>query len=272
LSGVDAAEVNNLSLRTISLLTPAHASVAQFLPELYRSIQSQLLPAGWVLEWVIWEDGDDPSLASVVAELVGKDPRVVYGASGRQSGPAVARTQAFHASRGEVVFGIDSDDVLEPGGLAKIIETFDTSHGIAWVTGATFEFDEHGNRTERSCLIAPGRLRAGQTIELWNTTGLSTPWYPTATAYQRWAVALLGGWPANVVAEDTELLACVTAAWDGMLIASPTMARRCWEGQMTKTPVLIEAAESARKARHARATLIDGWRRAGLLGTPRTAP
>lgn len=256
------------SMGTIDLLTPVHAAGAQFLPELYASIQSQRLPAGWSLRWIVQEDGDTPQISETVRSLAGKDPRVLYGANGRQGGPAVTRTQAFHAGCGEVVLGIDADDVLEPDGLAAVIEAFQAHPKAAWVTGRTFEFSADGHRKIRSSLIPTGPLPAGRALELWDTTGLSTPWYPTATAYRRWAVLLMGGWPAAVGGEDIELLACVAAAWGGMIIDEPLMARRLWDGQITRTDPVIKVADRVRANRHARATLIDGWRRAGLLGTP----
>lgn len=257
-----------MKLSTVDLLTPVHAGAAQFLPELYASIQAQLLPPGWSLRWLVQEDGDRPQLADTVRELAGKDPRVHYGANGRQGGPAIARTQAFHAGTGEVVLGIDADDVLEPGALAAVVETFSAHPAAAWMTGATFEFDADGHRAVRPCTLSPGPVPAGRLLELWNTTGLSTPWYPTATAYRRWAVLLLGGWPATIGGEDTELLACAAAAWDGVIVDAPVMARRLWPGQMTRTAPIVAATAPVRSNRHARATLIDGWRRAGLLAAP----
>jgi glycosyltransferase involved in cell wall biosynthesis len=264
------AQSSDLSVKTLSVLTPvhAHARAAEFLTDLYESLRAQHLPSGWNLDWVVQEDGAHPSLADVVDQIVGKDPRVSYRAHRLQGGPAVARNQAFHASRGEVIFPIDHDDYLEPGGLSALIAALMESPGAAWATGRTYEVDEHLVRTERSDFVEPGLVPAGHTLRLWNTHGVSTPWYPTATAYRRWAVELFGGWPANVAAEDTELLACITTAWDGIVVTAHTMTRRLWSGQVTNDPVVISAAADARQVRHNRATLINAWRTSGLLGGP----
>lgn len=253
------------ALQTFSVLTCAHVNGSQYLPELYSTIRQQSLPPGWVLEWVVWEDGVDPRLASFVAELVGKDPRVRYGSNGTQNGPAVTRTQAFHASSGSLILAVDQDDFLEPGCLGAIIEAFSEDGDLAYVAGSTYEIDETGAKSPRERNLPPGRVPAGLTLELWNKEGLSTPWYPTATAFRRDVVTFFGGWPANVAAEDTELLACVSAAFDGVLIEAATVCRRNWSGQFTRTPPFLPAASSARIARHRRATLIDGWRRSGRL-------
>lgn len=258
----------DLYVRTFSLLTPvhAHSRAAEFLTDLYASVRAQQLPPGWKLEWVVQEDGAQPALAGVVNQIVGKDPRVSYRAHGMKGGPAIARNQAFHASRGEVVFPIDHDDYLEPGGLSALITALEEHADAAWATGRTYELDEKLARSERSDLVGPGLVPAGHTLEIWNTQGISTPWYPTATAYRRWAVELFGGWPANVAAEDTELLACITTAWDGVVVAAHTMTRRRWSGQITKDPVVIDAGVDARRVRHNRATLINAWRTCGLFG------
>ena len=264
------AQSSDLLVKTLSVLTPVHAHVraAEFLTDLYASVRAQHLPVGWNLEWVVQEDGAHPSLTDVVDEIVGKDPRVSYRAHRIQGGPAVARNQAFHASRGEVIFPVDHDDYLEPGGLSALIAALEESPETAWATGRTYEIDEHLVRTERSDFVEPGLVPAGHTLNLWNTQGVSTPWYPTATAYRRWAVELFGGWPANVAAEDTELLACITTAWDGIVVTAHTMTRRLWSGQITKDPVVLSAAANARQVRHNRATLINAWRTGGLLGGP----
>lgn len=258
-------------LRTLSLLTPVHrhTRAVEYLTELYASVRAQQLPSGWVLEWVVWEDGEWPSLGEELLQAVDKDPRVLYGANGLQGGPAITRTQAFHASRGDVVFSIDHDDYLEPGGLHALLTALEAHPEAAWATGRTFEVTEGQDRRERTDYIVSGVVPAGYTLELWNTAGVSTPWYPTATAYQRWAVSLLGAWPANGAGgEDIELLACVTAAWGGIVIDEHTMTRRRWDGQNTRNPVVQAAAGDNRRARHKRATLIDSWRRSGLLGGP----
>jgi hypothetical protein len=167
-----------------------------------------------------------------------------------------------------VVFPIDHDDYLEPGGLSPLIAALEEHSNAVYATGRTYEVDEQLVRTERSDFVDPGLVPAGHTLEIWNTRGVSTPWYPTATAYRRWAVELFGGWPANVAAEDTELLACITTAWDGVVVAEHTMTRRRWSGQITKDPVVIDAGADARRVRHNRATLINAWRTGGLLGGP----
>jgi glycosyltransferase involved in cell wall biosynthesis len=256
------------AVRSVSLLTPVHRHdrVEAFLTELYTSIQQQDLPAGWTLEWVVREDGEHPVLGDLVRQIVGKDPRVVYGANHTQGGPAITRTQAFHDSCGEIVLGIDHDDYLEPGGLRAMVEALVTHPRAAWVTGKTFEMSEQGEHSERETFVSPGYINAGHTLRLWNTEGISTPWYPTATAYRRSVVAFLGGWPANIAAEDTELLACITAGWDGVVLDTPIMTRRRWSGQITKDPIVEAAAGAARRARHQRATLIHAWRQKSLLG------
>lgn len=259
-------------MKIVSVLTPvlAHGRAAEFIADLYESIRSQNLPSGWALEWLVQEDGFNPLLADVVRQVVGDDPRVFYGAHLTQGGPALARNQAFHASQGEVVFSVDHDDCLVPDGLAALVNAFEAHPAAAWATGRTYEVDEYGVRTERHNHVGPGQVAAGHTLLIWNTEGVSTPWYPTATAYRRWALSLFGGWPANVVGEDTELLACVTAAWDGVVVEEYTMVRRIWSGQLTKDPVVVAAAADARRVRHARATMIDVWRAGRHIGSPQT--
>jgi|SRR6266545_4740983 len=77
--------------RILTVLTPVHEAGAAFLEETRKSVLSQELPEGWRLEWVVQEDGPQPSLAH---QLSG-DERIRYACNGTSLGAAMTRNLAL---------------------------------------------------------------------------------------------------------------------------------------------------------------------------------
>src|SRR5215203_3035455 len=114
----------------VSVLTSAYAPSGHYLREAMTSVLSQQLPDGWELEWVVQEDGPDPSLR----EKVAGDDRVSYAANESALGIAPTRNLALSRVRGEFVQVLDHDDVLLPGALATLLAVME-DRSLHWAVG-----------------------------------------------------------------------------------------------------------------------------------------
>ena len=87
-----------------------------------RSVLLQQLDAGELLEILLVDDGSDPPLALDLADLGLERARLLR--LDRNGGPAAARNRGVEASTGEFIAFLDSDDIWEPGKLARQLAMF----------------------------------------------------------------------------------------------------------------------------------------------------
>lgn len=125
---------------TISIITPVHPSVPDYLKDAYESLVAQELPSGWQWEWIVQQDGQDGAIASLVPE----DPRISYG-TGRAGGPGVARTLALARATGQYVKVLDADDQLPAGTLARDIAILDQDADIGWTSSRVLDLLPDGS-------------------------------------------------------------------------------------------------------------------------------
>src|SRR5215469_17015875 len=99
-------------------LVMANYNGSRHLPEAIASAQGQTL-TDW--ELVLVDDAStDDSLAIAVA-MAQADPRIRVLAQARNRGPAAARNRALAAARGAWVAVVDSDDVMLPNRLERLL-------------------------------------------------------------------------------------------------------------------------------------------------------
>ena len=100
----------------ISILSSVYAPSATHLDETIASVQKLALPDGWELEWVVQEDGAEPSLGDRLRTL----DIVNYQANSAQFGLAVTRNLALARVSGSLVQALDHDDILLPEALTTL--------------------------------------------------------------------------------------------------------------------------------------------------------
>jgi len=214
----------------ISVITPVHSAVGQYLAQTGASVLGQVLPPGWELEWLVQEDGPDPHLGA----LLPPDARIRYDAHGRQFGCAVTRTSALRRARGELVFSLDGDDLLSPGAAGAYIRAAQANPGAAWFSGAYYRFGSSATPLHTGGLPL-GQVPAGTVARYWEQAGRFP--FPAAVVCYRAGVLLdRGGWPAVPRSDDAVLLAAVNATWPGMIIADEIFGYRQHAAQNTSQP------------------------------------
>jgi glycosyltransferase involved in cell wall biosynthesis len=248
----------------VSVITPLFIEGIDFIADAWESVQSQQLPADMSLEWVVQEDADHPEFAERLAELVGGDSRVRYAFNGRHCGQAVTRNMAFQRSRGQLIYALDQDDILLPGALHALASEMALRPEVMWVTGHTQRLFDDGSVVERDDPIEDGPLPAGYLLELFEK-GITIAFYATATMFRRSALQLLGGWPAIVAGEDSELQLAMGAAFDGFRCGHLLVSRRKWAGQAVQAGWYATPDLESVTPRYARALAIDAARRAGMF-------
>lgn len=74
------------------------------------------------LELIIADDASDDASCEIIRESAQSDPRVTLLTTPANRGPAAARNRALSAARGEWIAIVDSDDIIHPHRLARMLD------------------------------------------------------------------------------------------------------------------------------------------------------
>jgi glycosyltransferase involved in cell wall biosynthesis len=206
----------------VSIVTPVHRPVPQYLTELHASLDAQ---AGVEWEWLIQVDGERPLLAEIPPEIRA-DGRVRLEANGRWLGQAVTRNLALVRTSHRLLQTVDADDLLEPGALAAGVEAMTDNPDVAVVFGRTRNLEPDGELVEGKNLYAPGRIEAGVLAGDWERRDGSCSIVVPSVMWRTCAVEAEGGWSASAAGEDVLLLLAVTARHPALCLESYTYRYR----------------------------------------------
>jgi glycosyltransferase involved in cell wall biosynthesis len=148
---------------TISVLTPSF-NQGRFIRQTIESILAQ---DGDDWEHIVIDGGSSDETVSILEEY----PHLSW-VSEKDNGQADALNKGMAASRGDLVFWINSDDILAAGAFAAAREFFSSNPDASIVVGNAVKIDEHGNEIMR---MGP-RVRAEQLRRPWNgSTSMHQP-------------------------------------------------------------------------------------------------
>lgn len=135
-----------------SVLITSYNTAAPFIRECLESIRRQIGDFGIELVWI--DDGSTPeNSALLVKELTRLDKtsrfiKYIYLKNDQNIGPAAASNRGLAACSQEIVFKMDSDDLMLPDRMATQI-SFMTEHPEAVICGANIQFfkaNDHGEK------------------------------------------------------------------------------------------------------------------------------
>ncbi|MGA1461271.1 MAG: glycosyltransferase family 2 protein [Ilumatobacteraceae bacterium] len=219
-------------IREVSVITAVRPDYGQFLPETWRSLSSQELPANWRLRWYVQEDGEPSEIRSFIQSLA---PEAVdYASSGSHGGVAEARNLALARTSGDVVMILDADDRMTAGAVARSLQVL--ASGYEWCGFAAV--DDHDGRisvrdgrysvrlypdgslpTEANAFVKEdwvGDFAKGALRSCWEEFGLF-PFHPTTFATATQFVWDVGGWPGLARDEDTALILAISDRHHGVV-------------------------------------------------------
>jgi len=131
----------------VSIITPFHNTGPVFW-ETAQSVFQQTLQQ-W--EWLIIDDGSgEPESMQILAAVASKDARIRVLSQGHNQGPGHARNIGLQAANADLVFYLDSDDLIEPTALEKMawcLESypeFSFCKGYSTFFGAEETLSTHG--------------------------------------------------------------------------------------------------------------------------------
>lgn len=214
----------------LSVLTAVHSCSTTYIGEAMESLRAQSLPDGWEIEWVVQEDGPNPSLRDALSGW----HAVKYAANGRQLGIAQTRNLALSRVSGVLTQNLDADDLLLPDALMTLIPLFFT-YRIQWAVGQADDLLPDGMRQSFKTPLPFGVLSAGF-LSMWAADdGGNWPIHCAALLMRTTALRALGGWAGLPHDEDIGMFAALSELSDGYHHDALTWLYRQHPGQVTKT-------------------------------------
>lgn len=155
----------------VSVIMPTY-NCGNYIAESIRSVQAQTLKE-W--ELLIVDDCSDDNTEQVVQQFLDKDNRIFYQKLSKNSGPAVARTEALKKSKGRYIAFLDSDDLWFPQKLKSQI-AFMQENEVDFSCTAYCQMDENGNSLSVA-LYPPEKTDYNKMLQLSNPIGNLTVMY-----------------------------------------------------------------------------------------------
>lgn len=245
---------------TLSIITAAYAPGAAYLRETIAGVEQQELPAGWELEWVVQEDGAAPCLAHEFANV----EFVSYEANGVQLGAAAARNLALSRASGDLIQVLDSDDVLLPGALAKLIPVFDDNR-IHWAVGQADDLMPDGSRVPWDSALDYGTVPAGNVNRWAESHGGNWPIHCAGLMLRALSLRAIGGWVGLPGDEDIAMFAALSEIADGCNVDTVTWLYRQHPQQITRSGTTRHLSKDCRRLalQRAKAVRLTGLNFAG---------
>lgn len=182
----------------------AHGGGASYLEEAILSVLAQSLRD---LELIVSDDGSRDSSLDVALAAERRDPRIRVIRSEVARGPAAARNRALDAASGDWIAIVDSDDLLHPRRLERLIATA----GALGADGVADDLVHFGAETGRTLLqklelSGPLELTPSILVDAEARGRLATPLGYLKPVIRRRALAGLRYDEALRIGEDFDLL------------------------------------------------------------------
>jgi glycosyltransferase involved in cell wall biosynthesis len=244
----------------ISILSSVYGPSATYLDETIASVRNLALPGGWELEWVVQEDGAEPSLADRLKSL----EIVNYQANNAQLGIAITRNLALSRVSGSLVQALDHDDILLPRALTTLIPHFDDRR-VQWTIGQADDLLPDGTREVHKSAIPFGLTPAGAMNQWAAEHDGNWPIQCAALMMRTTTLRALGGWTGIPYDDDVSMFAALSEITDGYYEEELTWLFRHHPLQLHRTPVVISRSAEGRRIALARA---HAARASGLMLDP----
>ena len=203
----------------LSIITAAWAPGAAWLRETAASINALRLPAGCEVEWLVVEDGPEPGVEPLIADV----PVARYHAAGRSVGMARARNIGLLHATGDVVTNVDHDDLVDPVGFGVLLDALRADVSLGWAVGQADDLLPDGSMRSFPPPLT-GRVETGGLAFEWARLD-RLPVHTVGFLMRTELARALGGWAA-LTADDTGLVLPVSEAAAGFISTERTILYR----------------------------------------------
>jgi glycosyltransferase involved in cell wall biosynthesis len=135
----------------VSIVTPSY-NQGRYLEAAMESVLSQ---QGESLQYVVMDGGSTDGSAAIIRA---RERRLHHWQSVPDGGQAAAIAEGFAKTTGGIMGWLNSDDLLLPGALGRVVRAFTRHPGCGFVYGDTLVIDAEGRELERR--YWPARIRA----------------------------------------------------------------------------------------------------------------
>ena len=177
-----------------------------------RSVAQVLASRDVVVEVIVIDDGSKDRTSEVVREAFGADKRVRL-LTLENGGKARALNQGLALAKSEVVIALDADTQFEPDTIARLARWFAADERLAAVAGNA----KVGNRVNIVTKWQALEYITAQNLErrALARLGAMTVVPGAVGAWRKTAIAEVGGYPPDTLAEDQDLtIAVQRAGWN----------------------------------------------------------
>jgi len=250
-----------------SIITAVGPDADSWLPDCGQSLENQLMPDDWQLQWMLWTDGSTPSKHTLQTAHNAQQAGVLVslGATGLHQGPAVARNLALYSCQGKLARQLDADDALVgdhaitqdiehmqryPHHVYRASRTINQyQDGMTHVWGAP---DEDGIPIAGTEVPARGVLSTGWIADQLISNDGVVNIHCGAVCFRTLAARALGGWLGIWPNEDTGLIMRLSEAGPGWYDPDHiSHLYRFWEGASTADFFADELSQDSR--------IIQSW-------------
>lgn len=123
-------------MKKVSVIIPVY-NTEKWVEECIVSVQK----GGYEnIEIIVVDDGSQDNSGAIINRLLNNDPRIIY-IHKRNSGAAAARESGIKVSTGDYIMFLDSDDYIENGSLALMVERAEATNADMVFTDAIYLYN-----------------------------------------------------------------------------------------------------------------------------------
>jgi hypothetical protein len=213
-------------------------------PELLGALHESLRQQDVELEWLLQLDAQ--AIPADITDLPASSEKWVHvERNPKPLGSGTSRNLALMRSTGDLIIGVDDDDLLFAGALPRLVEALEMAPDCfcAWGRTATFDDDPSAHAPFKGW-EREGRIPAGTIGRLFEEQG-NFRMHVGSALWHRAHLIAVGGYAALVRSVDTHPFVACESLFPSYYVDAPVYLYRRHAGQMTKDRAYDEA-----KARH----------------------
>lgn len=200
---------------TVSILVPAY-NEANVLPATMESMHSIDYPANLLQFVYVYEAACSDATPLIITQRAATDPRfVAVERRGGRPGKAAAFNQAAAHCTGEILIGLDADQVLKPDAVKRAAQWFIAEPELAAVKARPLGVNGNHSVLASAAKVERDAIERGDTY-LRQLVGGFTFFGGGQVAFRRSAFQALGGYAEDVLLEDMDLSWRIHAAGLGL--------------------------------------------------------